>query len=293
MSPYRTRRFFYSKRRRSGLCFDLLLNPFTQLGGIEMRNLISRNRNLLVGAGFLAILAALGVAQLVLDEAAASQNNSAVQAPRFEVDPLWPKPLPNHWVLGSTIGVWVDTDDHVWIIHRSSATLADNEKPLELKTGECCQGAPPVLEFDQQGNLLRHWGGPGEGFEWPDSNHGIFIDYKGNVWVGGNGGPDSHILKFTKDGKFLLQVGKKGARRKEGAGAGNQEGQVAGFVGGSNDQVSFGRVAKIFVDAKANEAYVADGYLNKRVAVLDADSGKIERLWGAYGNRADITQLPP
>ena len=92
------------------------------------------------------------------------------------------------------------------------------------------------------------WGGPGEGYEWPDSNHGIFIDYKGNVWIGGNGGPDSHILKFTKDGKFLMQVGKKGARRKAGAAAGEGEGAVADFVGGSNDQVSFGRVAKIFVD---------------------------------------------
>jgi len=240
-----------------------------------------------------ALLVVMGISQFVLERTAAAQNKGAVQAPRFEVDPLWPKPLPNHWILGSTIGVWVDTDDHVWIIHRSTATLGNNEKTLETKQGECCAGAPPVLEFDQEGNLLRHWGGPGQGYEWPDSNHGIFIDYKGNVWVGGNGGPDSHILKFTKDGKFLLQVGKKGARRKEGAGAGNQEGQVAGFVGGSNDQVSFGRVAKIFVDAKANEAYIADGYLNKRVAVLDADTGKMKRFWGAYGNKPDDTPLPP
>ena len=71
---------------------------------------------------------------------------------------MWPKPLPNHWVLGSTIGVWVDADDHIWIIHRSSATLANNEKPLELDSGECCAGAPPVLEFDQAGNLLRQLG---------------------------------------------------------------------------------------------------------------------------------------
>ena len=152
------------------------------------------------------------------------RKRTGVQAPRFEVDPLWPKPLPNHWVLGSTIGVFVDPDDHVWIIHRSSATLANNEKPLELKTGECCAGAPPVLEFDQAGNLLRHWGGPGEGYEWPDSNHGIFIDYKGNVWIGGNGGPDSQILKFTKDGKFLLQIGKKGARRKRERGGRRRRG---------------------------------------------------------------------
>jgi DNA-binding beta-propeller fold protein YncE len=254
---------------------------------------LTRNRSLVAGASVVALLVVMGISQLVLERTAAAQNKGAVQAPRFEVDPLWPKPLPNHWILGSTIGVWVDTDDHVWIIHRSTATLGNNEKTLETKQGECCAGAPPVLEFDQEGNLLRHWGGPGQGYEWPDSNHGIFIDYKGNVWVGGNGGPDSHILKFTKDGKFLLQVGKKGARRKEGAAQGNQEGQVAGFVGGSNDQVSFGRVAKIFVDAKENEAYIADGYLNKRVAVIDADSGKMKRFWGAYGNKPDDTPLPP
>ena len=252
-----------------------------------------RNRTVVLGASVVVLLVALGIMQAVLERTAAAQTKGAAQAPRFEVDPLWPKPLPNHWILGSTIGVWVDSDDHVWIIHRSSATLGNNEKTLETKQGECCAGAPPVLEFDQDGNLLRHWGGPGAGYEWPDSNHGIFIDYKGNVWIGGNGGPDSQILKFTKDGKFLLQVGKKGARRKAGAAAGGNEGDVAGFVGGSNDQESFGRVAKIFVDAKANEAYIADGYLNKRVAVLDADTGKMKRYWGAYGNKPDDTPLAP
>jgi len=253
---------------------------------------VMRSRKLYVGAGLAALLAALTVGPPVLKNIATAQTKPGVMAPRYEVDPLWPKPLPNHWVLGSTIGVWVDTDDHVWIIHRSSATLAPNERTLELKTGECCVGAPPVLEFDQAGNLLRHWGGPGKGYEWPDSNHGIFIDYKGNVWIGGNGGPDSQILKFTKDGKFLMQVGKKGARRKAGAAAGRDEGGVAGFAGNSNDPVSFGRVAKIFVDQQENEAYIADGYLNKRVAVIDADTGKMKRWWGAYGNKPDDTPLP-
>jgi hypothetical protein len=251
-----------------------------------------RRRTLYVAAGFVGLLGALGVGQAVLERTAAAQAKGAVQAPRFEVDPLWPKPLPNHWILGSAIGVAVDADEHIWIIHRSSATLGNNEKTLETKQGDCCAGAPPVLEFDQAGNLLRHWGGPGAGYEWPDSNHGIFIDYKGNVWIGGNGGPDSQLLKFTKDGKFLLQVGKQGARRKAGARAGEGEGAQANFIGGSNDQESFGRVAKIFVDAKANEAYIADGYLNKRVAVLDADTGKMKRWWGAYGNKPDDTPLP-
>ena len=253
---------------------------------------LTRSRNLWIGGGFAAVLIALAAGEAVLDKTAAAQAQGAVMAPRFEVDPLWPKPLPNHWVLGSAIGVWVDTDDHVWIIHRSSATLNRNEKPLETGDGECCAGAPPVLEFDQAGNLLRHWGGPGQGYEWPDSNHGIFIDYKGNVWIGGNGAADSELLKFTKDGKFLLQVGKKGARRDTNAAAGAGEGQVAGFRGNSNDPVSFGRVAKIWVDPMANEAYVADGYLNKRVAVLDADTGQMKRWWGAYGNRPDDTPLP-
>ena len=252
-----------------------------------------RARNLMIGASAVVLFVALGLAQATFEQRAAAEGKAAVQAPRFEVDPMWPKPLPNHWVLGSAIGVTVDADDHIWIIHRSSATLAANEKTLESKQGECCAGAPPVLEFDQAGNLLRHWGGPGEGYEWPDSNHGIFVDYKGNVWIGGNGGPDSHILKFTKDGKFLLQAGKKGARRRAGAKANEVEGDQGGFAGGSTDAVSFGRVAKIFVDPKANEAFIADGYLNKRVAVLDADTGKIKRFWGAYGNVPDDTPLGP
>ena len=128
---------------------------------------LKRTRRLLIGALFLALLVALGVGQAALEKRAAAQARNQVQAPRFEVDPLWPKPLPNHWLLGSTIGVWVDDQDHVWIIHRSSATLADNEKGLELKPSprECCMGAPPVLEFDPAGNLVRHWGGPGQGYE--------------------------------------------------------------------------------------------------------------------------------
>jgi len=186
----------------------------------------------------------------------------------------------------------VDADDHIWIIHRGAPTLSSHERLLDTNQGDCCTAAPPVLEFDQAGNLLRHWGGPGPGYEWPDSNHGIFVDYKGNVWIGGNGGPDSQILKFTKDGKFLLQVGKKGARRVAGATAGSGEGAVAGFKGGSTDPLNFGRVAKIFVDPKENEAYIADGYLNRRVAVLDADTGAMKRFWGAYGHVPDDSPMP-
>jgi len=229
-------------------------------------------RKLYAGAGLAALIAALGVGQAVLENKAEAQART-VQAPMFEVDPLWPKPLPNHWLLGMTIGVWVDDQDHVWIIHRGAATLNDNEKALDLKVGECCTAAPPVLVFDQAGNLVRAWGGPGPGYEWPDSNHGVHVDYKGNVWIGGNGPKDAHVLKFTRDGKFLMQMGHHGKNA------------------GSNDLENFGRVAKIWVDPKTNEAYIADGYMNKRVAVLDADSGKMKRYWGAYGNKPDDANL--
>jgi len=247
-------------------------------------------RKMLTNGRFVLVLVVLTAAGVLVARELAGQSRNSVQAPYFEVDPMWPKPLPNHWVLGSTIGVSVDERDHVWIIHRGSATLGNNEKGLELNppTGECCAGAPPVLEFDPEGNLVGHWGGPGEGYEWPVSNHGITIDYKGNVWIGGNGDQDSQVLKFTKQGKFLLQVGKSAARK----GPNNAQGQPT-YVGGSNDQVSFGRVAKIFVDPAANEAYLADGYLNKRVAIIDADTGKLKRYWGAYGNKPDDTNLGP
>ena len=247
-------------------------------------------RKILTNGRFVLVLVVLTAAGVLVARELAGQSRNSVQAPYFEVDPMWPKPLPNHWVLGSTIGVSVDERDHVWIIHRGSATLGNNEKGLELNppTGECCAGAPPVLEFDPEGNLVGHWGGPGEGYEWPASNHGITIDYKGNVWIGGNGDQDSQVLKFTKQGKFLLQVGKSAARK----GPNNAQGQPT-YVGGSNDQVSFGRVAKIFVDPAANEAYLADGYLNKRVAIIDADTGKLKRYWGAYGNKPDDTNLGP
>jgi DNA-binding beta-propeller fold protein YncE len=241
-----------------------------------------RKRRLLTGAAFLVVLAALGAAHQVLQPIAVAQAQSSAQAPRFEVDPFWPKPLPNHWVLGNAIGVWVDDQDNVWIVHRSSATLADNEKALELKAGDCCAGAPPVLVFDKAGNLVRHWGGPGQGFDWPASNHGIFVDHVGNVWIGGNGPGDSHIVKFTKEGKFVAQYGKPNARMT----GKNAQGQPQ-FTPNSSDPQSFGRVAKIFVDGKANEAYIADGYFNRRVAVLDAASGKMKRFWGAYGKPPD------
>ena len=247
---------------------------------------MTRKRNICVGIALITLITALGVGQAALEKTVAAQ--SGVQAPMFEVDPLWPKPLPNHWVLGSTIGVAVDGQDHVWIIHRVSS-LAAGERRLDADppTGECCAAAPPVLEFDQAGNLVGHWGGPGNGYDWPTSNHGIFVDHLGNVWIGGNGGGDAHVLKFTQDGTFLAQFGRPDARRVSGAGG------DATYAGNSNDRGSYGRVAKIFVDPNTNEVYLADGYLNKRVAVLDGETGMMKRYWGAYANTPDDSDLGP
>ena len=199
-----------------------------------------------------------------------AQTRTDAQAPVFEVDPFWPKPLPNHWVLGSTIGLSVDAQDHVWIIHRPQ-TVEDNFKAAEFTPpiGVCCKIAPPVLEFDQAGNLVGHWGGPGEGYEWPQSNHGLTVDHKGNVWIGGNGRNDTQVIKFTRTGKFLLQIGKQGTHN------------------GSGDLDNFWQPTKIFADPAADEVYVADGYGHRRIIVFDAESGAYRRHWGAYGNPPD------
>jgi DNA-binding beta-propeller fold protein YncE len=232
---------------------------------------LTRNRTIVTV--FVLVLLVLGTTERLLERQAAAQTKDGmVQAPRFEVDPMFPKPLPNNWVLGMTIGVGVDAQDRVWIVHRPD-TLAPGEAGLDQTPpiGTCCKKAPPILAFDQAGNVVASWGGPGQGYDWPQSNHGIFVDHKNNVWIGGNVGTDSHVLKFTMDGKFIAQFGKPGQSK------------------GSNDTENFFRVAKIFVDPKANEAYLADGYGNKRVAVIDADTGKMKRYWGGYGNTPDDT----
>src|SRR5438552_625517 len=236
--------------------------------------------------GTFVVLGALGVGSALLERRGAAQAKGAVQAPRFEVDPLWPKPLPNHWILGQTIGVSVDARDHVWIIHRAgSLEPGEVHATTTPQTAQCCAPAPPILEFDNDGTLVAHWGGPGQGYDWPESNHGITVDYKGYVWIGGNGRAkpgaqpsagyynDNMILKFTQDGKFLMQIGKPGQSK------------------GSNDLENVKGPAKLFVDPKTNELIVADGYGNHRVIVFDAETGKYKRHWGAYGKKPDDAAL--
>ena len=191
--------------------------------------------------------------------------------PAFRVDPFWASELPNNWILGQVSGVSVDDRDHVWIVHRPR-TLDARQRGEE---GMCCVSAPPVIEIDPEGSVVRSWGGPGEGFEWPESEHGIHVDPQGNVWIGGNGVGDAHVLKFTADGEFLLQIGR------------------AGQSGGSNDTENLGRPASIEVDSPASEVYIADGYGNRRVIVFDSETGEYKRHWGAYGERPDDADLPP
>ena len=197
---------------------------------------------------------------------------AAEATPTFEVDPFWPKALPNQYLNGDPGGVYVDAQDHVWMIHRPKTiakdmgTVGDPKNPAEA---ECCRPAPSVIEFDADGKFVQAWGGPSPDgkYDWPQPEHGIFVDYKNNVWLCGNGG--NQCLKFTRDGKFLLQIGK------------------AGQTKGSLDETSLNHPADAAVWPATNEVFIADGYANRRVIVFDADTGKFKRMWGAYGNKPD------
>jgi len=193
---------------------------------------------------------------------------AAQEIPRFTPDPFWPKHLPNQWILGQVSGVAVDSHDHIWVMQRPRTT-EEHDNYLRDATADCCRPAPAVLEFDQEGNFVQGWGGPGDGYEWPNIEHGIFVDHDDNVWITGNGDGDTNLLKFSKSGKFLLQIGKHGES------------------GGSNDTRNVNGAAGIAVHEPTNEVFVADGYRNRRVIVFDATTGAYKRHWGAYGNKPD------
>ena len=221
------------------------------------------------------ILAAITVAVAVVIGCAQAPTREGAGKLDYVVDPVWPKPLPNNWIMGQVAGLAVDAR-RSRVGDPPSTTLIDEEQGASLSPprAKCCVPAPAVLEFDAAGNLLRAWGGPGPGYEWPENEHGIYVDHQGNVWVGGNDPKDHQLLKFTPDGKFLLQIGR------------------AGQTGGSNSRTLLGRPAHMEIDAQANELYVADGYGNKRVIVFDASTGAYKRHWGAYGNAPSDDKLP-
>jgi DNA-binding beta-propeller fold protein YncE len=261
---------------------------------------VTRIRPLLSAALLLGVFGVAGAPTFVVDDTAVAQG----AAPKFQVDPMWPRPLPNHWLLGSITGVAVDAQDHIWVVHRGGDSLnarTEMGAATDPKTAEeCCVPAPPVLEFDAAGNLVGHWGGPGTGFEWPQSPGGIAIDPKGNVWIaaagtdppaagrgGGRGGgragatpaaprpQDAHVLKFSRTGQFILQIGK------------------AGKPEGSDSKTGLNRPVGLDVDAPANELYVADGFVNRRVVVFDTETGAYKRHWGAYGAAPDDADPGP
>ncbi len=219
------------------------------------------------------LLAAVAVAGFAATAVAAEAG------PRFKIDYTWPKlPLPNKWALGELGGMFIDPQDHVWIYNRPS-TLFPWEKAAAMTppTAECCIPAPPVIEFAPDGSIVQAWGGhspdeKAQGYEWPTTEHGIVVDSKGNVWLAGSstreskdGPADGQLLKFTRDGKFIMQIGHAGPSKGS-----TDEGQLSGAAG-------------MALDEAANEIYVADGYGNHRVIVFDMTTGKFKRQWGAYG----------
>ncbi|MEQ1578991.1 MAG: hypothetical protein ABL964_00225 [Steroidobacteraceae bacterium] len=210
---------------------------------------------------------------------ATSIATAAAPMPRFEVDPSWPR-VPAHWKLGDVSSVAVDQDDNTWILHR----------PRTLKPEDAASAAPAVLEFDRDGKFIRAWGGPGQGYEWPEREHGIHVDFRGNVWIGGNNCAglniaglkpvaDDAILKFTREGRFQLQIGRSGGSM------------------GNGDTANVHRAADAWVHRPTNELFVADGYGNTRVIVFDAATGKYKRHWGAFGKAPagpdNCVQNPP
>jgi DNA-binding beta-propeller fold protein YncE len=213
----------------------------------------------------LVIVIVVGIGQHVMGSASSRQASArASGVPRFEVDPTWPQ-LPNDWVLGTSINVSVDRRDHVWIIHRYRLVSADQKE----------RAAPPVLEFDEHGKFVQAWGGPSDAFDWPDLEHGITVDHKDRVWVSGSNPvnpvsgsrrSDDMIPRFTLKGKFQSQLGRRDSS------------------GGNKDTKNFKMPCEVFVYKKTNEAFVADGYGNRRVIVLDADTGAFKRMWGGFGN---------
>jgi DNA-binding beta-propeller fold protein YncE len=235
----------------------------------------------------LAVLAAVaGVT--VFEKIAIAQGKSGAP-PALRVVALWPQPLPNHQVFGSVTGVAVDAQDHVWVLHRGADSLEPAERGVTLSpptSGICCVAAPFVGEFDSAGKLLSGFGGPGQGYQWPQAVGGIATDAKGNVWIAAmglepappgargrgrgaeppTGPPDAHVLKFSRTGQFLLQIG------------------TPGKMEGPDSQTTLNRPTAVAVDAGANEVYVADSG-NHRIVVFDADKGTYKRHWGAYGEK--------
>jgi DNA-binding beta-propeller fold protein YncE len=253
----------------------------------DMSNRV-RNLGCPIVAFIVALLVVLSIPGNLLEKPAAAQAKSASAAPKFQVNPLWPMPLPNHWVFGSVTGVAVDAQDHVWVLQRGADSLGGNEKGTILvpPTG-CCEPAPLILEFDTAGRLLASWAGSGEGYEHPLSPGGIAVDAKGNVWIAATGEPppfsgfgprpatppapgDAEVIKFSNVGRVVLKI--------------------CGKKADSNSKLN--KTLAVSVDSAPGEVYVADAG-NRRIAVFDASTGAFKREWGAYGDKPEASDLGP
>jgi DNA-binding beta-propeller fold protein YncE len=217
------------------------------------------------------LLAAASILVMTSGTAGEQAGTPAVRGvPAFKVDPGWPLELPNKWILGSVTGVFVDSKQHVWVTHLPE-TLTEEETSVEQKPpiGTCCVAAPPVLEFDAQGKLVQGWGqgSVDDTSAWPRNPHGIFVDHNDFVWVGTH--MHHRVMKFTRDGKLVMTIGQYDKNA------------------GSNDTTLLGGPSGIWVDPATNEAYISDGYRNRRVVVFDGATGKYLRHWGAYGEKPD------
>lgn len=215
--------------------------------------------------------------------------------PAYQVDPYWPKPLPNDWIIGQVSGIAVDADDNIWIVHRpGSLTQRETGAAQNPRWADCCIPAPSVLQFDPEGNVLRAWGGKGGPDLWPGSEHGIFIDHEKSVWLGSM---NEYVTKNSMDGKRLLTLGEAlpppdpnvpAPERPEPS----PTGQIRRLPGASNDLTRFSSPTDIYVDADAGEAFISDGYGNRRLIVVDAQTGAYKRHWGAYGSAPTDDVLP-
>lgn len=203
-----------------------------------------------IAASFIILRGAPSTALAAQSQPAASTAPVAM-VPKFEVVPGWAK-IPNGWSLGQVASAASDDKDHIWILHR----------PRVVRSGQ--KTGPPVMEFDADGKYVQGWGGSAPGYDWPQTEHGIYVDPKGFVWIGGSGNEDQ-ILKFTKEGKFVMQIGKGGSKKS------------------NQDTKNLWKPSDVFLYAKTNELFVSDGYGNKRIIVFDADTGAFKRMWGAYG----------
>jgi hypothetical protein len=221
-------------------------------------------------------VAAIALAAVALGATALTATTAMAQTPAqaqtrsvptFAVDKSWPK-VPPQWKLGDVSSMASDAQGNIWVLHR----------PRTLKGDDFAKAAPPVIVFDQAGNYVKSWGGDGPGYDWPQREHGIYIDSKGFVWLGGNSCPenglerlkpvaDDALLKFTQDGKFVMQIGHSNQSK------------------GNADTTNVHRAADVQLYPPTNELFVADGYGNHRVIVFDADTGAFKRMWGAFGNK--------